>query len=113
MTQGAHRVVTRPAHCPRRRTAAVTGFSVFPERLEAPAQRCDRVAQELAGVGRAIGSLLVRTGRPETELECVLTLQWLGVRVQQLVEQAARDADGLRAARAGYTAAELRATGGR
>lgn len=115
MAEGARRAVPRPARRPasrpRRRTAAVSGFSVVPERLEAPAQRCERAWQELIGVGRVIGSVIVRTGRPDSELACALTLQWLGVQVQQLADRAARDADDLRAAGAGYTAAERRATG--
>lgn len=89
----------------------MTGFSVQPAALAVPASRYDAAAQVLAGAAHAVCSVVVPTGRAESSSEAVLTVQRLAVQLQGLSLDVERHSVALRAAAAGYTAADRRATG--
>lgn len=90
---------------------SATSLLVRPEALVRPADHCDRAGEELAAVARALTALTAETGRCDSTVAVEAVLDALGRAVAGLAASAHADATGLRAAAAGYAAAERRASG--
>jgi len=90
---------------------SATSIVVLPEALVLPADRCDRAGAELAAVVRVLAGLTAATGRCESTVAVEAAVDVLSRAVARLSAAAHADATGLRAASAGYAAAERRASG--
>lgn len=88
-----------------------TSILVRPEALIPPADRFDRSGAELAAVARTLAGLTAPTGRCDSTAALEAALDALGAAVARLSAAAHADATALRAAAAGYAAAERRASG--
>jgi hypothetical protein len=88
---------------------AVSGFSVRPEALRVAAGDHERTAQVLSDAARAVGWLVVPTGRRDSEHECALAVEHLADRIQSLVFEVEHEAAAVRAGADCYTAVDRQA----
>ncbi len=89
----------------------VTSIVVQPAALLSPARRCDQAGEEMSAVGRALGAVLVDTGRCDSTAALETALDRLSEQLALLAQSAHQDAVRLRAAAADYDGAERRASG--
>jgi hypothetical protein len=88
---------------------AVGGFSVHPEALRVAAGDHERAAQVLSDAARAVGGVVVPTGRRDSEHECALSVEHLVARIQSLVVEVEREAAAVRAGADCYTTVDRQA----
>jgi hypothetical protein len=87
----------------------VSGLFVVPPALLAPARAAGVAAELLSGVARALRRHVVHTGRSDSGDAVAELVLSLAARADLLAQEAATDAEGVRAAAGVYTAAERRA----